>query len=53
MALPTREDFQQLEQAMQAVLARLDRLVELQEQTAHPPRPVILIRDDATQGVSG
>lgn len=31
MALPTREDFQRLETVLVAVLARLDRLVELQE----------------------
>lgn len=34
MALPTREDFQRLETVLSAMLARLDRLVELHEQAA-------------------
>lgn len=31
MALPTREDFQRLEQALDGVTDRLDRLIEIQE----------------------
>lgn len=52
MTLPTREDFQRLEDVLSAVLDRLDRLVELHEQAAHQ-HPVLVVESSTTQEVPG